>query len=111
MKTPLFVVCLAGVVALLSSLATAQQPSTRAIEYSGKSVRGFPVSPAVRVGKSLLVSGTPGFTPDGKLDGDFPGQMKQAMENIGALLKSAGTGWNRVGKVTVFLTRREDFAE
>ena len=37
--------------------------------------------------------------------------MKQAMENITTLLKSAGAGWERVGKVTVYLTRREDFGD
>lgn len=45
------------------------------LEYFGKPVRGIPVSSAVKVGKLVLVSGTPGYK-DGKLAiGDFPAQM------------------------------------
>lgn len=82
------------------------------LQYYGKSVRGVPVSPAVKVGKLVFVSGTPGFEAGGKLAvGDFPAQMKQAMENVTAVLKTAGTGWERVVKVNVILVRREDFAD
>jgi 2-iminobutanoate/2-iminopropanoate deaminase len=104
-------------VGLLSGDISAQQASQSSesrlqLQYIGKSVRGVPVSPAVKIGKALHVSGTPGFDKDGKLSvGDFAAQMKQAMENITDILKSSGIGWDRVAKVTVFLTRREDFAE
>ena len=37
--------------------------------------------------------------------------MKQAMDNVTAVLKSAGTGWESVAKVNVILIRREDFAD
>ena len=99
--------------AAVSSGSTAQQanPIDDSFEYIGKSVRGVPVSPAVRIGRTLLVSGTPGFAEGGKLPADFPAQMKQAMENISKILSNAGADWSRVGKVTVFLVRREDFAE
>ena len=81
------------------------------LEYFGRPVRGIPVSSAVKVGKSLFVSGTPGYK-DGKLAlGDFSTQMRQVMENIAVTLKSAGTGWDRVVKTNVFLTKREDFDE
>ena len=112
MRTWLLVVSAIGI-ALFSGAIAAQQTTAAksGLEYIGKSVRGVPVSPAVRIGKTLLVSGTPGFAADGELAGDFPGQMKQAMENITAILKSAGSGWEHVAKVTVFLTRREDFAD
>jgi 2-iminobutanoate/2-iminopropanoate deaminase len=74
-----------------------------------KPVRGIPVSSAVKVGKLLFVSGTPAYK-DGKLAiGDFPAQMKQVMENISNTLKSAGTGWDRVVKTNVMLTRSADF--
>ena len=101
------------VFAAFSSGSSAQQANTPSdsFEYIGKSVRGVPVSPAVRIGRTLLVSGTPGFGEGGKLPADFPGQMKQAMENITKILSNAGAGWSHVGKVTVFLVRREDFAE
>ena len=82
------------------------------LQYFGKSVRGVPLSPAVRAGKLVFVSGTPAFDAAGKLAiGDFPAQMKQAMDNVTAVLKSAGTGWERVVKVNVILIRREDFGD
>jgi reactive intermediate/imine deaminase len=102
-------------VVLGSSGSAAQQPPASdpsPLQYFGKSVRGVPVSPAVKVGKLLFVSGTPAFDSSGKLAvGDFPAQMKQVMENIAGVLQSSGTGWDRVAKVTVYLTRKDDFAE
>ena len=71
-----------------------------------------PLSLAVKVGKILFVSGIPGFDNAGKLAiGDFTAQMTQVMENMTRILKTAGSEWNRVVKVNVILTRREDFAE
>jgi 2-iminobutanoate/2-iminopropanoate deaminase len=113
MKQCLFVTGL--ILAAITGCGTtmAQQPTAldqSPIESIGKSVRGVPVAQAVKAGGFVFVSGTPGFDPAGKLAvGDFPAQMKQVMENIGNTLKSTGTGWDRVVKVTVMLTRREDF--
>ena len=71
-----------------------------------------PLSPAVKVGNLLFVSGIPAYAADGTLAvGDFPAQMTQTMANITGILAAAGTGWDRVAKVNVLLTRREDFAE
>jgi 2-iminobutanoate/2-iminopropanoate deaminase len=82
------------------------------LQYLGKSVRGVPLSQAVRAGNLLFVSGTPGFDAAGKLAADdFAAQMKQAMDNVTGVLKSAGTGWERVAKVNVILVRRDDFAD
>ncbi|WP_424813007.1 RidA family protein [Roseococcus sp. YIM B11640] len=71
-----------------------------------------PLSPAVKVGNLLYVSGIPAYDAEGKLAvGDFPAQMKQVMETITGILKTAGGDWSRVAKVNVLLTRREDFEE
>jgi|SRR5215471_16937858 len=99
---------------LICADIAAQQPTSAQtqLEYIGKSLPGVPISPAVRVGKILHVSGTPAFDKNGKLAvGDFAAQMKQVMENITGVLKSSGVGWERVVKVTVFLTRQKDFEE
>ena len=115
MKARPFAIAIICAALVCGDLAAAQQQSTSAktpLEYFGKSVRGVPVSPAVRVGKLLFVSGTPAFDKNGKLAvGDFPAQMKQVMENIAGILAASGTGWERVAKVSVFLTRQQDFAE
>jgi enamine deaminase RidA (YjgF/YER057c/UK114 family) len=56
----------------------------------------------------VFVGGTPGFK-DGKVAvGDFAAQMKQVMENVTNTLKAAGTGWDRVVKTNVILTRSGD---
>ena len=71
-----------------------------------------PLSPAVKVGNLLFVSGIPAYAADGTLAvGDFTAQMTQTMANITGILAVAGAGWDRVAKVNVLLTRREDFAE
>ncbi len=82
------------------------------LEHIGKPVRGIPVSSAVKVGKSVFVSGMPAFDANGKLAvGDFPAQMKQVMANLTGVLKAAGTDWTRVVKTNVLLMRASDFAE
>ena len=82
------------------------------LEYIGKPVRGIPVSSAVKISKSVFVSGMPAFDSGGKLAvGDFPAQMKQVMENLTRVLKESGTDWSRVVKTNVYLTRAGDFSE
>lgn len=71
-----------------------------------------PLSSAVKCGNLVYVSGIPAYDAEGKLAvGDFTAQMTQTMKNVTGILKAAGAGWDRVVKVNVFLTRREDFAE
>jgi 2-iminobutanoate/2-iminopropanoate deaminase len=71
---------------------------------------GVPLSLAVKVGKHVFVSGIPGYDRHGALAvGDFPAQMKQVMENIAAILQASGSGWDRVARTKVFLTRPQDF--
>ena len=40
---------------------------------------------------------------------DIPGQTKQAMENLKAVLKEAGLGFEKVVKTTVYLENIDDF--
>lgn len=98
--------------ALLPILLLTNQGRADPLEYIGKPVRGIPVSSAVKIGKSIFVSGMPAFDSSGKLAvGDFPAQMKQVMDNLTGILKAAGTDWSRVVKTNVLLMRANDFAE
>ena len=102
-------IAIVGLTLAMQILATSG--SAQQLEYFGRPVRNIPVSSAVKVGKLVFVSGTPGFK-DGKVAvGDFAVQMKQSMDNIADQLKSVGAGWDRVVKTTVMLVRREDFGE
>ncbi len=93
-------------------LSWTSQARAEPLEYIGKPVRGIPVSGAVKVGRSIWVSGMPAFDANGKLAvGDFQAQMKQVMENLTGILKSSGADWSRVVRTNVLLTRPTDFAE
>jgi 2-iminobutanoate/2-iminopropanoate deaminase len=84
----------------------------QSLEYFGNPVSRAPVSSAVKVGKSLFVSGMPALDRDGKIAvGDFPAQMKQVMDNLARILVAAGADWSRVVKTNVFLVRASDIAE
>lgn len=71
-----------------------------------------PYSQAVRVGQFLYTSGQVGFIPEtgAIVSDDIKAQAKQVMENLGAVLKSQGLGFENVVKSLVFLTNMGDFA-
>lgn len=60
-----------------------------------------------------MTSGQVGIDPDtAQIVGpDFAAQAHQAFKNIRALIEQSGLAMSDVMKVTVFLTRAEDFAE
>lgn len=69
-----------------------------------------PIAQAVRTGNLLFVSGITPFTLDMQLArGDFAAQMRQTMDNVGAILEAAGSSFRRVVKCTVILARRSDW--
>ena len=71
-----------------------------------------PLSPAVKVGNLVFVSGSTPFTTDYQIaKGDFPVQMHQVMQGLKALLEAAGSSLDKVVKVNVFLARIRDFPE
>ncbi len=99
------------VVSVSAALLFAGECWAQQLEYIGKPVRGIPVSSAVKVGKFVFVSGTPGYDKGKLAVGDFTAQMKQVMENISATLKASGTSMERVVKTNVLLMRAADFDE
>lgn len=69
-----------------------------------------PLSQAVRTGNLLFVSGITPFTKDLQLaKDDFPAQMRQVMVSLEAILRAAGSGFDKVVKTTVILARVGDF--
>eukprot|EP01116_Phalansterium_solitarium_P005288 TRINITY_DN167_c0_g1_i2.p3 TRINITY_DN167_c0_g1~~TRINITY_DN167_c0_g1_i2.p3 ORF type:complete len:152 (+),score=60.82 TRINITY_DN167_c0_g1_i2:672-1127(+) len=73
-----------------------------------------PYSQAIKAsGNFLFVSGQLGFDPK---TGDFAsadveGQAKQALENMGAILKAGGSSFAQVVKTTILLKDINDFAK
>jgi len=70
-----------------------------------------PYSHAVLAGDTLYISGQLGLSPDnGELVGDVIAQTKQALDNMGEILKAADMNYSDVVKTTIFLSDINDFA-
>lgn len=79
----------------------------------GTDVTKMVIAPGVRTGELLFLSGTVGVDArQGKLVGeDIESQARQALKNLGEVLETAGSSWDRVVKVTCFLVHaKRDFA-
>ena len=69
----------------------------------------LPFSTVVRAGDTVYLSGALGIGPDGKLADGLEAQARQAMDNLGAGLRSAGLGWGDVVKCTVMIDNMADW--
>mgnify|MGYP003555982203 FL=1 len=71
-----------------------------------------PYSPAIKVGKMVYLSGSIPMDPatGQMLTGDITEQATRVMENIRALLQSAGADFRHVVKSSVFLADMNEFA-
>lgn len=88
--------------------AAAQRGQMAAPEFI-QAAPNAPYSQAVRVGRTIYLSGTIGMTAEGKLAaGGIQPEAKQALENIKAALQPLGATMDDVVKCTVFLV---DIAE
>ena len=63
-------------------------------------------SPGIQFGNLLFVSGQGAHDPKTHkvVEGPFPNQVRQCLENVKAVLEAAGSSLDRVLKCTVFLT-------
>src|SRR5438105_463463 len=92
-----------GVLAITGAAAAPPRP---AVEHFGRpNLNGqpLPFSDAVRVGDTLYLSGQLGIGSDGKLPEGIEAQTKQALDNVGAILKRAGLGYADVFHCTAML--------
>ena len=88
-----------------SCLAATKKP----IQPKG-SPTGRPFSPGILIDGTLYVSGTTGSDPKtGNIPGEFEAEVKQALENIGLVLKEAGMTFDNAVTVQVYLTDMELF--
>ena len=71
-----------------------------------------PYSPAIRAGPLLFLAGQIPINPSSGalVEGDIAAQTEQVMQNLGALLKAGGVGFEHVVRTTVFLADMNDFA-
>lgn len=108
------IILAAAAATLMMTSAAAAAPGRPSVEHFGRpSLNGqpLPFSDAVRVGDILYLSGQIGIGPDGKLPGGIEAQTKQAMDNLGAILKRAGLGYGDVFHCTALLADMKDWPE
>ena len=84
----------------------------RVVQSEGAPAAIGPYSHAIVAGELVFTSGVIGSDPaTGELvAADVDAQTRQALANLEAILKSAGSGLHRVVKCTVFLQSMGDFA-
>lgn len=104
---------LATAIGVLIMPAAADGAAARpAVEHFGRPAlngQALPFSDAVRVGDILYLSGQIGIGPDGKLPDGIEAQTKQAMDNVGGVLKRAGLTYADVFHCTAFLADMKDW--
>lgn len=71
----------------------------------------YRLSQGFRVGELVFVSGQAAIDPNGELVGvgDFDAQAEQVFRNLERVLQAAGSGLDRIVKVTIFLTDMGNF--
>ena len=80
--------------------------------YTSEQLKGLPFSAAVRVGRTLYLSGQIGIDGSGKLvTGGISAETRQTMENIKATLEQYGSSLDHVVKATVMLADMSEWSE
>lgn len=93
-------------VLLAASLAAADKKVIQPKDFP----TGRPFSPGILVDGTLYVAGQTGSDiKTGKIPEEFEAEVKQALENVGAVLKEAGMGYGDAVAVQVYLTDMELF--
>jgi reactive intermediate/imine deaminase len=100
------VLAIATGVLIMTSAADAVPPRSAVEHYGRPTLNGqpLPFSDAVRVGDTLYLSGQLGIGADGKLPDGIEAQTRQVLENVGAILKRAGLGYQDVFHCTAMLS-------
>src|SRR5690242_5662535 len=90
--------------ALAASLAAAHKKVIQPKDFP----TGRPFSPGILADGTLYVAGQTGSDiKTGKIPEEFEAEVKQALENVGAILKAGGMGYGDVVAVQVYLTDME----
>jgi reactive intermediate/imine deaminase len=99
------------VVALTTAMTSAESPEPQATKQVIGAPSNLPFSPAIKAGGLIYVAGTLGTTAGGAIQkGDIKAQTKQAIDNISATLKTAGSSLANVASVMIYLRNTSDFA-
>lgn len=80
---------------------------------NGTPVTDAPYAPAVVYGSLVFVSGQGPFDPktNAVISGSFEEELELTLQNLKSILEEAGSSMDKVLKVTIFLSRMDDFAK
>src|SRR5712671_3146894 len=88
---------------LAASLAAAHKPAQKKVVQPKDFPTGRPFSPGILVDGTLYVAGQTGSdVKTGKIPDEFEAEVKQALDNVGAILKEAGMGYENAVAVQVY---------
>lgn len=96
----------------MMSSGSRADPHRAPVEHYGRPAlngQPLPFSDAVRVGDVLYLSGQIGVRADGKLADGIEAQTKQAMDNVGTILRKAGLDFSDLFHCTAFLSNMQDW--
>jgi 2-iminobutanoate/2-iminopropanoate deaminase len=106
-------IAIATTVLAMTAAPADAAPARAAVEHFPAPARpdgsAQPFSSAVRIGDVLYLSGQIGVGPDGKLPDGIAAQSKQALDNIGVVLKRAGLSYDDVYHCTAFLSDMQNW--
>ena len=94
---------------LTLALGASSLAATKKVIQPKGSATGRPFSPGILIDGTLYVSGTTGSDSSGKIPAEFEAEVKQALDNIGVVLKEAGMTFDNAVAVQVYLTDMELF--
>jgi 2-iminobutanoate/2-iminopropanoate deaminase len=107
-------VVIAGIlvtVALQGERSVPQLGGGRRVIRAGPTTAGLPYSPGILVGNTLYLAGTIGEDAANNIvPGGIQAETRQALANVGEVLKAAGMSFQDVTSVTVYITSFDDFA-
>jgi 2-iminobutanoate/2-iminopropanoate deaminase len=82
----------------------------RRVIRAGPNTGGLPYSPGILIGNTLYLAGTIGEDATNNLvPGGIEAETRQALANLGEVLKAAGMSFQDVTFVTVYITSFDDF--
>jgi 2-iminobutanoate/2-iminopropanoate deaminase len=86
-------------------------PAKEVIAPANLGAAGPPLSPGIKAGNTVYVSGQIGRHPTtGQMGSDIREQTRNVLERIKIILEAAGTSLDNVVSATCWLTSRENFA-
>ena len=73
----------------------------------------FHIALGYRIGNLVVISGQASIDQDGQIvgAGDFDAQAAQVFENLRRVLEAAGSGLDKIVKVTIYLTDMSNFSK